>query len=182
MLTPTGIWCEDAWLTSAALLAETERLKFLVAFRSGLVPPTLAAQQTATLQRFSEGLLNVVSGSEDAEQRRFGDFLGHDERYARTAEFLHIVTSVWRQGPVNFTGKYYTVEDARVPAPPDPLPDIYFGGSSGPALPVAEQYADVYLTWGEPPGRGQRDARRHQTRGDRQSHCAELLAEDWARR
>ena len=63
VLTPTGTWCEDAWLTASALLAETERLKFLVAFRPGLVPPTLAAQQTATLQRFSEGrvLLNIVT-------------------------------------------------------------------------------------------------------------------------
>ena len=99
VLTPTGTWCEDAWLTASALLAETERLKFLVAFRPGLVPPTLAAQQTATLQRFSEGrvLLNIVSGGDDVEQRRFGDWLGHDERYARTGEFLHIVNSVWRQ-------------------------------------------------------------------------------------
>jgi alkanesulfonate monooxygenase len=153
VLTPTGTWCEDAWLTSAALLAETEKLKFLVAFRPGLVPPTLAAQQTATLQRFSEGrvLLNVVSGGDDAEQRRFGDFLSHDERYARTAEFLQIVTSVWTQDSVDFTGKYYTVNDARVSAPPDPLPDIYFGGSSAAALPIAAEFADVYLTWGEPP-------------------------------
>lgn len=153
VLTPTGTWCEDAWLTSAALLAETEKLKFLVAFRPGLVPPTLAAQQTATLQRFSEGrvLLNVVSGGDDAEQRRFGDWLGHDERYARTAEFLHIVTSVWSRDSVDFTGKYYSVADARVSAPPNPLPDIYFGGSSAAALPIAAQFADVYLTWGEPP-------------------------------
>jgi alkanesulfonate monooxygenase len=153
VLTPTGTWCEDAWLTSAALLAETERLKFLVAFRPGLVPPTLAAQQAATLQRFSEGrvLLNVVSGSDDAEQRRFGDWLDHDERYARTAEFLHIVTSVWNRESVDFSGKYYTVDDARVSAPPNPLPEIYFGGSSAAALPIAADYADVYLTWGEPP-------------------------------
>jgi alkanesulfonate monooxygenase len=153
VLTPTGTWCEDAWLTSATLLAETEKLKFLVAFRPGLVPPTLAAQQTATLQRFSEGrvLLNVVSGGDDAEQRRFGDFLSHDERYARTAEFLQIVTSVWTQDSVDFTGKYYTVNDARVSAPPDPLPDIYFGGSSAAALPIAAEFADVYLTWGDPP-------------------------------
>ena len=153
VLTPTGTWCEDAWLSSAALLAETERLKFLVAFRPGLVPPTLAAQQTATLQRFSGGrvLLNVVSGSDDAEQRRFGDYLSHDERYARTAEFLQIVTSVWTQESVDFAGKYYTVADARVSAPPDPLPLIYFGGSSAAALPIAADFADVYLTWGEPP-------------------------------
>src|ERR1700742_3252224 len=96
VLTPTGTWCEDAWLTASALLAETERLKFLVAFRPGLVPPTLAAQQTATLQRFSEGrvLLNIVTGGDDVEQQRFGDFLSHDERYARTGEFLHIELGV----------------------------------------------------------------------------------------
>ena len=61
------------------------------------------------------------------------------------------MTSVWTQDSVNFSGKYYTVEDARVSAPPNPLPEIYFGGSSGPALPIAAEYADVYLTWGEPP-------------------------------
>jgi alkanesulfonate monooxygenase len=135
------------------VVGRDRKLKFLVAFRPGLVPPTLAAQQTATLQRFSEGrlLLNVVSGSDDAEQRRFGDWLSHDERYARTAEFLQIVTSVWTQDSVDFTGKYYTVEDARVSAPPDPLPEIYFGGSSAAALPIAAEFSDVYLTWGEPP-------------------------------
>jgi alkanesulfonate monooxygenase len=153
VLTPTGTWCEDAWLTAAALLAETERLKFLVAFRPGLVPPTLAAQQTATLQRFSGGrvLLNVVSGGDDIEQRRFGDWLDHDERYARTGEFLQVVRSIWTQDAVDFTGQYYTVKDARVSAPPNPLPPIYFGGSSAAALPIAAQFVDVYLTWGEPP-------------------------------
>jgi alkanesulfonate monooxygenase len=153
VLTPTGTWCEDAWLTAAALLAETEKLKFLVAFRPGLVPPTLAAQQAATLQRFSGGrvLLNIVTGGDDVEQRRFGDWLDHDERYARTGEFLHIVDSVWRNGPLTFDGKYFRVEDAMVSSPPDPLPQIYFGGSSPAALPIAAQYVDVYLTWGEPP-------------------------------
>lgn len=153
VLTPTGTWCEDAWLTASALLAETERLKFLVAFRPGLVPPTLAAQQAATLQRFSGGrvLLNIVSGGDDLEQRRFGDWVGHDERYARTGEFLHIVRSVWTQESVDFAGDFYEVADARVSAPPNPLPQIYFGGSSAPALPIAADHADVYLTWGEPP-------------------------------
>lgn len=101
---PTGTWCEDAWLTAAGLLDQTERLKFLVAFRPGLVPPTLAAQQAATLQRFSNGrlLLNVVSGGDDAEQRRFGDWLTHDERYERTGEFLQIVRDIWRGSPSTF--------------------------------------------------------------------------------
>ena len=153
VLTPTGTWCEDAWLTAAALLAETERLKFLVAFRPGLVPPTLAAQQAATLQRFSEGrvLLNVVTGGEDAEQQRFGDWLDHDQRYARTDEFLQVVHDVWTKDSVDFEGEFYKLRDGRVSSPPDPLPEIYFGGSSPAALPVAARHVDVYLTWGEPP-------------------------------
>ena len=73
----------------------TERLKFLVAFRPGLISPTLAAQMAATFQRYSSGrlLLNVVTGGEAAEQRAYGDFLGKAQRYQRCAEFLDIVTA-----------------------------------------------------------------------------------------
>lgn len=153
MLTPTGTFCEDAWLTAAALLAETERLKFLVAFRPGLVPPTLAAQQAATFQRYSDGrlLLNVVTGGEDAEQQRFGDWLDHDQRYARAAEFLKVVKDIWTTDSVDFDGEHYRIRDGRVSEPPNPLPQLYFGGSSPAALPVAARFVDSYLTWGEPP-------------------------------
>jgi alkanesulfonate monooxygenase len=153
VLTPTGTWCEDAWLVTAALTRETERLKFLVAFRPGFISPTLAAQMAATYQRLSRGrlLLNVVTGGESAEQRRFGDHLSHGERYARTDEFLSIVRGAWRGEPYDFAGAHYRVEGATVSEPPDPLPGIYFGGSSQPAGPVAARHTDVYLTWGEPP-------------------------------
>ncbi len=153
VLTPTGTWCEDAWLVTAALLRETRRLKFLVAFRPGLLSPTLAAQMAATYQRVSGGrlALNVVTGGEPAEQRRFGDHLGHDERYARTDEFLTVVRGAWGAEPFDYSGAHYRVEGATVRQRPDPVPPIYFGGSSGAAGPVAARHADVYLTWGEPP-------------------------------
>jgi alkanesulfonate monooxygenase len=153
VLTPTGTWCEDAWLVTAALTRETERLKFLVAFRPGFLSPTLAAQMAATYQRLSRGrlLLNVVTGGETAEQRRFGDHLSHDERYGRTAEFLSIVRGAWSGEPYDFAGAHYRVEGATVAEPPRPLPRIYFGGSSAAAGPVAARHTDVYLTWGEPP-------------------------------
>lgn len=85
-LTPTGAWCEDAWLTTAMVSQQTERLKFLVAFRPGFVSPTLAAQMASTFQRRTGGrlLLNVVTGGESTEQRAYGDFLDKDARYART--------------------------------------------------------------------------------------------------
>ncbi|AXB44679.1 LLM class flavin-dependent oxidoreductase [Amycolatopsis albispora] len=153
VLTPTGTWCEDAWLSTAALIRETERLKFLVAFRPGVISPTLAAQMASTYQRLSGGrlLLNVVTGGDAVEQRRFGDWHDHDARYARTAEFLAIVRGVWSGEPFDFDGEHLKVEGATLLAPPDPVPSVYFGGSSPAALPVAAEHADVYLTWGEPP-------------------------------
>ncbi len=153
VLTPTGTWCEDAWLVTAALISQTERLKFLVAFRPGLVSPTLAAQMAATYQRISGGrlLLNVVTGGQAEEQARFGDYLSHDQRYARTDEFLAIVRGAWSGTPFDFAGEHYQVKAATVMRPPDPPPGVYFGGSSAAAGPVAARGVDVYLTWGEPP-------------------------------
>lgn len=152
VLTPTSTDCQDAWITSAALAQQTERLKFLVALRPGLVSPTLAAQMAATLQRVSGNrvLLNVVTGGEDIEQRRFGDGLSKDQRYARSAEFMQIVRRLFEGERVTFKGEHLWVEDAVLPDPTE-RPAFYFAGSSPAAIDVAARHADVYLTWGEPP-------------------------------
>ncbi|MFF8874971.1 LLM class flavin-dependent oxidoreductase [Streptomyces massasporeus] len=152
-LTPTGAWCEDAWLTTAMVAQHTERLKFLVAFRPGLISPTLAAQMAATFQRQTGGrlLLNVVTGGENKEQRAFGDFLDKDDRYRRTGEFLQVVRELWRGRTVDLHGEHVRVEDAALARVPDPVPEVYFGGSSPIAGEIAARHVDVYLTWGEPP-------------------------------
>jgi len=150
-LTPTSSWCEDAWIITAGLSQLTERFKFLVAFRPGLLSPTLAAQMAATYQRISRGrlLLNVVVGGDDAEQLRFGDHLGKDERYRRAGEFLQVVRALWSGRVTDFAGEYFDIRGAQiVPAATCPL--IYLGGSSEAAIEVAAAQADVYLTWGEP--------------------------------
>jgi alkanesulfonate monooxygenase len=152
-LTPTGTWCEESWITTAALLGVTQRLRFLVAFRPGSITPTLAAQMASSYQRHSGGrlLLNVVTGGEDAEQRRFGDHLGKAERYERTGEFLKILRGAWSGEPFDFAGAHYTVEGATTRAVPSPVPTVYFGGASAAAEDIAVESADVYLCWGEPP-------------------------------
>lgn len=153
VLTPTGTWCEDAWLVTAALLRETERLKFLVAFRPNSVTPTLAAQKAATYQRISNGrlLLNIVTGGEDTEQRRFGDWLDHDARYDRTDEFLTVLRGALSGAPLDFHGEHFRVEGATVNNAPEPQPELYFGGASAAAEVVAARHVDTYLAWGEPP-------------------------------
>ena len=151
-LTPTSSWCEDAWIMTAALTQVTERFKFLVAFRPGLMSPTLAAHMAATYQRVSGGrlLLNVVTGGDDVEQRRFGDHLGKEARYERAGEFLHIVRALWSGDPVDV--RRPALRRARRADHPGPdLAGDLPRGILGPGPRRRRRYADVYLTWGEPP-------------------------------
>ena len=153
ILTPTGLFCEDPWLTTAILATRTTRIKFMVAFRPGPLSPTLAAQMAATFQRMSGDrlLLNVVTGGDPDELRRYGDHLDHDQRYDRADEFLTVARGAWRGKPFDFTGEHYQVTNAMLPHPPEVVPPIFLGGSSAAAHRVAAHNADVYLTWGEPP-------------------------------
>lgn len=169
VLTPTGTWCEDAWLVTTAASQHTRRLRFLVAFRPGITNPTLAAQQAATFQRLTGGrlLVNIVSGGDADEQRRFGDWLSHDERYARTGEFLSVLQGAWGVKPYDFHGRHYHVEGAMVMEPPRPVPELYFGGASPPAEDVAAEHVDVYLLWGEPPAMAKERIERVQEKAER---------------
>ncbi len=153
VLTPCGTGCEDAWVATAALLALTERLKFLVAFRPALLTPTLAAQMASSYQRMSNGrlLINIVTGAEPAELARFGVWDDKATRYDKTSEFIEIMRAAWSGTPADFDGDHYRVEGATTREPPDPVPPIYFGGASPEAERVAAQGVDVYLAWGEPP-------------------------------
>jgi len=107
-----------------------------------------------TYQNLTGGrlLLNVVTGGESHEQRMYGDFEDKDARYARCDEFLTVIRALWRGETVDLDGDHLRVQDARLGQIPDPVPAIYFGGSSPAAGDVAARHADVYLTWGEPPG------------------------------
>jgi alkanesulfonate monooxygenase len=154
-LTPMGMFCEDPWMVAAALARETKRLTFMIALRPGLMSPTLAAQMASTGQRLSDGRisLNIVTGGDSDEQRRYGDWLDHDQRYARVDEFLTIMRQAWDGKPFDFTGEHYTVKGAMAARPPVRRPELYLGGSSTPAHRVAIRHVDVYLTWGESPPR-----------------------------
>ena len=155
VLIPTGRSCEDSWVVASSLAPLTERLKFLVAIRPGIISPTVSARQAATLDRFSDGrlLINVVTGGDPDEQHGDGSFLSHAERYEVTDEFLRIWRGVAAGETVNFSGKHLRVEGAKTLYPPvqKPYPPLWFGGSSDPAIELAGEQVDVYLTWGEPP-------------------------------
>ena len=145
----------DGLQVAAYAAAHTERLRFLIAHRPGFVFPTLAARSFATLDQFTGGriALHAITGGNDAEQRRDGDYLPKDERYARTDEYLEILDRAWTSSePFSFEGKHYRFENFSSDVRPlqQPRIPIYFGGSSEAAYRVGARHADVYALWGEP--------------------------------
>ena len=154
ILVPQSSTSPDTLLTVAYAAAATSKVKFLLAHRPGFVAPTLAARQLATLDHYTGGRLAVhyISGGSDVDQQRDGDFLDHDQRYARTDEYLQILRRVWTAtAPFDHEGTFYRFKGATSEVKPlqQPYVPIYFGGASAPALEVAGKHADVYALWGE---------------------------------
>jgi alkanesulfonate monooxygenase len=155
VLIPTGRSCEDPWTLASSLAAVTERLKFLIAVRPGIMSPSVAARMASTVDRISNGrlLINVVTGGDPVELAGDGLFLAHDERYEVTDEFLTVWRNLLEGKEVQYDGKHLKIEGGKLLFPPvqNPHPPIYFGGSSPAGQAVAAKHTDVYLTWGEPP-------------------------------
>lgn len=154
ILVPASASSPDNLLTVAYAASSTQHIKFLLAHRPGFAAPTVAARQLATLDQYTGGRVAVhyISGGSDEDQQRDGDFLNHDERYARTDEYLTLLRRVWTQTqPFDHEGPNYRVKGAWSEVKPlqAPYVPIYFGGASAPALQVAGKHADVYALWGE---------------------------------
>jgi FMNH2-dependent dimethyl sulfone monooxygenase len=145
----------DAWSTAAALAAVTERLELMVAVRPQFHPPALLAKQAANIDQISNGrlALNVVSAWWADEARRYGvHFDQHDDRYARTAEWLDVVSGAWSEPRLTHKGTYYNVDDLIVEPKPArrPRPTIYAGGESETAKNLIAAKCDAYVMHGDP--------------------------------
>lgn len=146
----------DAWSTAAALAAVTRRLELMVAVRPTFHSPALLAKQAANIDHISGGRLslNVVSSWWADEAKKYGvRFEQHEDRYARTSEWLDVVNGVWQQDNFSFTGKYYSVEDNVLQPKPisQPRPTIYAGGESEAAKELIAQKCDAYVMHGDSP-------------------------------
>jgi FMNH2-dependent dimethyl sulfone monooxygenase len=149
----------DAWSTAAALTAVTERLEYMVAVRPTFHSPALLAKQAANIDHIGGGgrlSLNVVSSWWKDEATKYGvHFEQHDDRYARTAEWLEVVDSLWKRDGFSFNGKYYRVDDSVLQPKPlsKPRPVIYAGGESEAAKNLIAKMCDAYVMHGDPPER-----------------------------
>ena len=149
----------DAWSTAAALAAVTKRLELMVAVRPTFHEPALLAKQAANIDHIGGGgrlSLNVVSSWWADEARKYGvQFEQHDDRYARTTEWLEIIDRLWHDDHFSFSGKYYHVDDAVMQPKPrtSPRPMIYAGGESEAAKTMISSLCDAYVMHGDHPAR-----------------------------
>jgi len=148
----------DAWSTAAALAAVTERIELMVAVRPTFHLPALLAKQAANIDHISNGrlTLNVVSSWWAGEARKYGvTFEQHDDRYARTSEWLDVLDGTWKQDHFSYSGKYYRIEDNVLEPKPvsKPRPTLYAGGESPAAKELIAEKCDAYLMHGDPPER-----------------------------
>lgn len=147
----------DAWSTAAALMAVTEKLEYMVAVRPTFHNPALLAKQAANIDRIGGGgrlSLNVVSSWWKQEAKMYGvHFEQHDDRYARTSEWLDVVSNLWQHDHYSFEGKYYRVEDTVLQPKPASKPVLYAGGESEAAKDLIARKCDAYVMHGDPPDR-----------------------------
>ncbi len=147
----------DAWSTAAALCAVTNKQEIMVAVRPTFHNPALLAKHAANMDHMASGRLslNVVSSWWEDEASKYGiKFERHDDRYARTAEWLSVLTGVWNADHFSFEGSYYGVNDNVMQPKPvgnRPRPQLYAGGESETAKTLISTRCDGYVMHGDPP-------------------------------
>jgi FMNH2-dependent dimethyl sulfone monooxygenase len=146
----------DAWSTAASLAAVTSTLELMVAVRPTFHEPALLAKQAANIDHISGGRLslNVVSSWWAEEARQYGvQFDEHDDRYARTTEWLAVVDGLWQHRRFSYQGRFYRIEDAVLEPKPvqRPRPVIYAGGESEAARTLIAGACDAYVMHGDAP-------------------------------
>ena len=120
----------DAWSTAAALAAVTKKLEIMVAVRPTFHNPALLAKQAASIDRISNGrlTLNVVSSWWREEALKYGiAFDEHDDRYARTDEWIDVLDACWSQQHTTHAGRFYNVADNILS--PKPFPHRTYSGA-----------------------------------------------------
>jgi dimethylsulfone monooxygenase len=143
----------EAWSTAAALASVTDKIEIMTAIRPGFHNPAIAAKMAANIDQISNGrfTLNVVSAWWAEEARQYGGvFTEHDERYARTEEFIDVLKGLWTEESFSYSGQFYNLKDTKLfPKPVQrPNPILYAGGESEKGKQTIVEKCDAYVMHG----------------------------------
>src|SRR3954452_19881290 len=125
------------------------------AVRRNFHQPALFAKAAANIDNIANGrlALNVVSSWWADEATQYGlQFDQHDDRYARTTEWLQVVDGLWTQDRFSFDGERYKLDNAICEPKPvrKPRPTIYAGGESEAAKTMITNLCDAFVMHGDP--------------------------------
>ncbi|MDO8434093.1 MAG: LLM class flavin-dependent oxidoreductase [Candidatus Binatus sp.] len=145
----------DCLAMTAFYAARTERIKLVTAIHPGFFLPAPIAKWGATIDRITGGrwAINVTSGWHEAEFGMYGaELLEHDDRYARSREFIEILRGVWSGDEFSYRGRFYNVGGLRLePRPTAQSLEIWQGGQSAAAIEMAANHSDWMFLNGGPP-------------------------------
>ncbi len=144
----------DCWALAPAVAAVTSTLELMLAVRPNYHSPSLTAKALSTLDTIAPGRLslNVVSSWWKDEASQYGaPFDVHDARYARTQEWLEVVSRLLREDTVTHQGALYQLDGAVLEPKPARPPSVYMGGESPKAKDVIADQADAYVMHGDAP-------------------------------
>jgi len=147
----------DPVVAMAALAGRTTKLKFGPSVM--VVPgrnPFLLAKQLATLDVVSRGRFVAAFGlGVDGRAERQVFAAERSETGARTEEAVALMKLLWTTEHVTFHGRFYSADDLTLGPRPyqKPHPDVWFGGTSKPALrrvaTLGEGWLPSFVTAGE---------------------------------
>jgi alkanesulfonate monooxygenase SsuD/methylene tetrahydromethanopterin reductase-like flavin-dependent oxidoreductase (luciferase family) len=142
----------EGWSVLAALAAATERIELMsyvscTSYRN----PALLAKIAETVDEISGGrvILGLGAGDSDTEHHVFG--FPRDKPVSRFAEAVEIVTTLLREGRIDFDGEYYQLQNCEL-RPRGPRPNgmpILIGNLGGPRMRrLTVRYADIWTASG----------------------------------
>ncbi|QGH33009.1 dimethyl sulfone monooxygenase SfnG [Gracilibacillus salitolerans] len=138
----------EAITLATALGAVTKNLKLIAAVLPGLWHPAVYAKMLSTLDHVTNGraAVNVVSGWLKDEFTAYGEkWIDHDKRYKRSEEFIRVLRAMFTEEPANFSGDYYSIQDAPMKPKPETNIPIFQGGNSQAAKEMASRVSDFYF-------------------------------------
>jgi probable F420-dependent oxidoreductase len=136
-------------LPLAQVAAVTERLRVgTFVLNNSLRHPAVLAQELATLDRLSDGRLDIGIGAgwNKPEYDAIGiPFEPVGVRIRKLTEAIAVIKGSFADGPFSFSGEYYTITDLDdIPAPiQQPHPPFFLGGGGKRFLTLAAREAQI---------------------------------------
>ena len=140
----------DAWSILSYLAGQTSRIKLgTVVTPLPFRPPSQLAKIVSSVDLLSGGrtILGVGAGWHRPEFDGFSEWLPTGKRVAQTSEALELITTLWRGGTSDFSGRYFSSKGAEIlPSPVQkPHPPMWFGVKGPKMMELAALYGDGWI-------------------------------------